>query len=951
MTVTALLVSHDGARWLPAVLDGLAEQTRPPDRLVVVDTGSTDAGPDLVLGRYGEGVLVRMPPGTSYPDAVARGLAEAASGNGDEDAWVWLLHDDSRPAADCLERLLDVAGANPSVSTFGPKIREWPSLRRLLEVGVTISGTGRRETGLERGEYDQGQHDRTREVLAVSSAGMLVRRDVLDALGGFDRRLPLFGNDLDLGWRAARAGHRTMVVPDAVVFHAEAAHRGVRTGDLASHHRRKERAGALYTLLTGCAPAAVPLVALRLALGSLLRALALLLVRAPREAFDEMAALVGTLLRPDRVLRGRRDRRRTATVPAGDVRPLLAPVWLPYRHGLDLVSELAAAVAHQAAATSAARRAGRSGATDAGPVPSEAQNLPEDTGLLARLLTSRKAAATALLVVVSLVALRDLVGTGALAGGALLPAPDSAADWWHLHVEGRHLTGVGSSSAAAPSVLPLALAGSLLLGNAGLVVDLLFLLSVPLSAWGAWGLLAELVRRWGPGMRRPGPANRAASWSVAWGALTYALLPVLSGAVHQGRLGTVAVTVLLPWVARAALLLGPDEPRDRRWRAAWRTALGLALLAAFAPVTWLVAAAVAVVLAAAGTPGARSRWRGRWDWGPVAASVLPVWLLLAPWALEEGGLTRAWLLDTGLAAPEMVPDLGAWEVVTGRAAEVGSAPAWISVGLAVAALASLVRRNTRSPVLVCWAVVVAGLAAVAVLDHEGLWAGSALLLVQAAAVAAATLGGAGIGDQLSGRSFGWRQPVGLLLVLGALLVPVAGVLWWVAVGVTGPLDRGPAHRLPAYMVAAAERDPAAGTLVVSGSGDRLGYTLVRGPGVRLGEETVAADQEREDALTSLVADLATAATAEQVAELGALGVEFVYLPPPVDPSLAGNLDSVSGLSTASVLQAGARAWQLDGEPTRDLPESAPVHLPLVLLQGVAVVAAVVLAAPTRRRRR
>ena len=64
------------------------------------------------------------------------------------------------------------ADAHPAAAILGPKLREWPSLKRLLELGVTISGTGRRETGLERGEYDQGQHDEVREVLAVNTAGM-----------------------------------------------------------------------------------------------------------------------------------------------------------------------------------------------------------------------------------------------------------------------------------------------------------------------------------------------------------------------------------------------------------------------------------------------------------------------------------------------------------------------------------------------------------------------------------------------------------------------------------------------------------------------------------------------------------------------------------------------------------------------------------------------------------
>ena len=64
-------------------------------------------------------------------------------------------------------------------------------------------------------------------MLAVSSAGMLVRRSAWDALGGLDPRLPLFRDDIDLGWRAAAAGlSGASWHPDAVIFHAEAASRG-----------------------------------------------------------------------------------------------------------------------------------------------------------------------------------------------------------------------------------------------------------------------------------------------------------------------------------------------------------------------------------------------------------------------------------------------------------------------------------------------------------------------------------------------------------------------------------------------------------------------------------------------------------------------------------------------------------------------------------------------------
>jgi len=83
-------------------------------------------------------------------------------------------------------------------------------------VGVSITNTGTRETGLETGEPDAGQHDWPRDVLAVSSAGMLVRRDVWDDLGGFDPALPVF-NDWDFLIRMIGAGVEYAVVPELTV--------------------------------------------------------------------------------------------------------------------------------------------------------------------------------------------------------------------------------------------------------------------------------------------------------------------------------------------------------------------------------------------------------------------------------------------------------------------------------------------------------------------------------------------------------------------------------------------------------------------------------------------------------------------------------------------------------------------------------------------------------------
>ena len=141
--VSVLVVSHDGSRWLETVLDAVAAQPRRPDTVFAVDTGSSDGSVDLLHRRLGNDGFVTAPAHTSFGAAVARGLAALPDPAPGEDPWIWLLHDDSAPAPDALEVLLTAAAEQPTVDVLGPKLREWPSLRRLLEVGVTISGTGR----------------------------------------------------------------------------------------------------------------------------------------------------------------------------------------------------------------------------------------------------------------------------------------------------------------------------------------------------------------------------------------------------------------------------------------------------------------------------------------------------------------------------------------------------------------------------------------------------------------------------------------------------------------------------------------------------------------------------------------------------------------------------------------------------------------------------------------
>lgn len=925
MKVTALLVSHNGGRWLSAVLAGLERSTRLPDEVVAVDTGSTDDSVTLVERAFGPGV-VRLEARTTYAAAVRAGLEHAPAAEPDE--WVWLLHDDVNPAPGALAALVEAAtSAPPEVAVLGPKIREWPSLKRLLEVGVTLTGTGRRETGLERGEYDQGQHDAPDQVLAVNTAGMLVRREVLESVG-LDDNLAVLGTDLDFGWRVARAGHTTRVVPGAVVFHVEAARRGRRDTDLVRHPGRQDREGAQYTLLVNSPAWTLPFRSARMIIGGLLRALGLLLVRAPRESGDEIVALVNVFSHPHRAFRARRARAGAARVPHATVRPLLAPFWLPYRHGLDYLTDVGVAVAHSLRDQAEQRR----------PVGAE------EIGLTRRLARSTTFWAVVASFVLALVAGRDLLSGGPLQGGALLPAPDGAGHWWQVWASGQHRLGTGTDTAGPAYLLPLAVLATLFLGHAGLVVILLFVLAVPLSFVGALRFLRRVTER---------------PWSPLWGASAYALLPVVSGSVAQGRLGTVAAAAILPWLGTAALGLGAGtgEASVRRWRAAWRTALLAGLLVSFAPPAWLVIVILVLFAALAGAARDRSR--------ELAIVVLVPVLLSLPWAIATLSAPGAWLVEAGRAGA-ITADIGLRDLLLGRTGGPGEAPFWLSIGLPVAGLAAFLRSDTRARVLRVWLVILAAAIVLAVearwpVSLPGVpiefrpWPGFLILLIQAGFVLAAVIAADGAVKVVSAMGFGWRQPVAAVAFVAALVAPALGGAWWLAHGDDGPLVRAQRHDVPTYMQELANGTDTSGVLVVAG-GLRQGieYRVLRSGVHRLGDDGVLAMTTPSRPFAELVTRLVSAPRDDDAKLLASYGVKYVYAPPPVAASVSGALDSANGFGGASAPgPRRSRAWVVQ-EPTTltSLADDRAVLRPLwVGVDLLALATCLVLAAPERRRRR
>ncbi|MFE5334705.1 glycosyltransferase [Isoptericola sp. NPDC056573] len=952
VTVTAVVVTRGRTRFLDATLDALARQERGADEVVVVDVGASEstAHPDLRLGgaRFVTASGVR-----SLGEAVDR--AQEVVGV-PETGWLWILHDDSAPEPDALSRLLRAVEHSSAVAVAGCKQRRWPvaadgtpapDASMLIEVGSTVSPLGRRMTGIDDTEIDQGQHDAREDVLAVGLAGALVRAHVWAELGGTDPELGPFGDGLDLCRRARLAGHRVVVVPDAVVKHAQASLLGLRgreatTPDLeASRYAR--RRSQLYLRLVETPLPLLPFVWLATLLWAPFAAMYRLALKRPAHARDELVAAVVTTLRLVPLYRARRRAARTRRLPRRVLTPLLG-TW------------------RQVAGERRDARLARAEAQRARWAPSELERA--DLRRLGR--TRRTVLAVVVVAVVALdVALFGpwqgvLADGGRVVGGGLLPAPGTVGDVWEAATSGWVRDGLGVRAPADPLLLPLTAFAVLAGGGLQTAVNALVLVALPLAALGGWFAAGALTRS---------VVVRAVA------ALAWAAAPGFLASLGSGRLGAVVVHLTLPWLLVAVLRTVGVHARDvalapGRRRGSLGAAGAAGLLLAVAVCAAPVLLPVAAVLIGVGALLVRRAWRALLlVLLPAVVVPLPFWgEVLGTWSdggwrllvAEPGAPLVASGTPTAVELLLGLPGDTAWfetwlgtDGALGRAAVVG--PALLGGAVLALAAVALVRPRAVRGVRLAWLAGAAGLTTAVLAVATAVASGSAadgtaasvtgwpgvglsVLLLGLGAAAICALPSAGrvpTAEPVARetRGAGRAATAGVVVVaVVALALPVAQLASWAlgsSGGRVGDLRAAETAVVPAVGTQMQAPPRSARVLQVDrvqpgGEADASGtavvdYALLHADGTRLEDSStvvraraagLVGGAERTDTtlLDQVVAEVATGRSTDVVDRLAALGIGAVQVPAGGDAELATTLDLVPGL--ARVTEEGTLVWRV-----------------------------------------
>ncbi len=243
MSITVIIVNWNGGDLLQRCLSHLQMQSYQPERILLMDNGSSDGSAQLAA--QVSGVTVRyLNENLGFAAANNHALNEC------DTEWVALLNPDALPDKDWLLNLMKVSQQYPVISVFGSKQMQLGTPDKIDGKGdiYHISGL------LWRDGYGKTQSDNDnigRAIFSPCACAALYRLSALKQVGGFDEDFFCYVEDVDLGFRLQLSNYSARYVPEAIVYHAGSASTGGQHSDFSVYHGHRNMVWAFIKNMPG----------------------------------------------------------------------------------------------------------------------------------------------------------------------------------------------------------------------------------------------------------------------------------------------------------------------------------------------------------------------------------------------------------------------------------------------------------------------------------------------------------------------------------------------------------------------------------------------------------------------------------------------------------------------------------------------------------------------------
>jgi GT2 family glycosyltransferase len=213
--VTVVVVNCNGAAETLKCLMSVSTSDPLPERVVLVDNGSTDGTRDMIEQEYSSAV-----PLTALWLPTNVGLAEARNRAAESvtTPFIAFLDNDTVVSATWLKAALETLDAF-SADCVQCTLLLATDQTRLDSVGYLLGPFGFPRHIVRPGAIDTPEHRLPRLLFGVKAAAMVIRRRALERAGGFDPAFFIYGEETDLCWRLLRSGSRIALASQSVVLH------------------------------------------------------------------------------------------------------------------------------------------------------------------------------------------------------------------------------------------------------------------------------------------------------------------------------------------------------------------------------------------------------------------------------------------------------------------------------------------------------------------------------------------------------------------------------------------------------------------------------------------------------------------------------------------------------------------------------------------------------------
>ncbi|REJ72991.1 MAG: glycosyltransferase family 2 protein [Acidobacteria bacterium] len=218
MRVWIVIVHHRGEPVLRSCLEALSGARGVEAEVVIVQNGAEEPVSEQ-LRRDHDFHLVPLPEGVGFGEANNRGITWACRNLGDADAY-FFLNNDTRVEPDALARLVEVLEERPECGIVGPflLIDGFADHINSLGLNVTVTAEAWDEgIGQQLSEYEGSI--RSREVLAITGAALLIRASCYSDVGGWSEHYGFYQEDIDLCLKARSRSWSVRLETEARVLH------------------------------------------------------------------------------------------------------------------------------------------------------------------------------------------------------------------------------------------------------------------------------------------------------------------------------------------------------------------------------------------------------------------------------------------------------------------------------------------------------------------------------------------------------------------------------------------------------------------------------------------------------------------------------------------------------------------------------------------------------------